>query len=100
MKYNKGSITLLKSIMAATLFCFLFFMLSCQMPVKASNQEVVPIYVLDKRDVGGDVQVTLKKPYLTGQGEASQHIEVHYVSPDIAKKLAENPELINSLIKK
>ena len=73
---------------------------SCAVPIYTENNNIVPIYVIDKRNVEGDIKISLQKPYLSGDGEAQQHMEIHYVSPDIAKKLSENPELLKSLLEK
>jgi len=73
---------------------------SCGLPVATKEHTIVPIYVIDERTIGGKINVTLEKPYLTGNGEAERHVEIHYVSPEIAKKLAENPALAAELIKK
>ncbi len=77
----------------------LFNLSACHVPVDTSKK-LVPIYALDTRDIGGQLQVSLEKKDLVGNGKFEQHIEVHYVSPEVAQLILKNPEYLDHIIQK
>lgn len=75
--------------------------LSCTIPVATvGGSGVVPVYVSDNRDIGGTMDASLRKLDLTGNSKFSQSIEVHYLSPELAQKVVEDPSMLDALIKK